>query len=121
MSKIRSAQARRRKCSWCPSRAAHTRRSGCTPRNAAAACANLIDGRNLLEQAMYVDEISPDSAHLLHEAASRAWRPLLARMLRLADKRVARDAVKENEAQRQSRVRFGVYFYAEDGKDKEPE
>lgn len=89
--------------------------------HAAAACANLIDGRNLLEQAMYVDEISPDSAHLLHEAASRAWRPLLARVLRLADKRVARDAVKENEAQRQSRVRFGVYFYAEDGKDKEPE
>ena len=89
--------------------------------HAAAACANLIEGRNLLEQAMYVDEISPESAHLLHEAASRAWRPVLARVLRLADKRVAHDAAKEVEARRQARVRFGVYFYAEDGKDKEPE
>jgi hypothetical protein len=89
--------------------------------HAAAACANLVDGRNLLEQAMYVDEISPESAHQLHEAASRAWRPLLARMLRLADKRVARDALQESEERRQARVRFGVYFYAEDGKDKESE
>ena len=30
-------------------------------------------------------------------------------------------AAKEVEARRQARVRFGVYFYAEDGKDKEPE
>lgn len=94
--------------------------------HAAAACANLIDGRNLLEQAMYVDEISPESAHLLHDAASRAWRPLLARVLRLADKRAAHDAANEVEARRQTRVRFGVYFYAEDAKgakdkDKEPE
>ncbi|MBS0434535.1 MAG: hypothetical protein JSR75_06530 [Proteobacteria bacterium] len=86
--------------------------------HAAAACANLVEGRNLLEQAIYVDAISPDSARLLHEAATRAWRPVLARVLRLADKRVARDAVKEEEARRQSRVRFGVYFYAEDGDEK---
>jgi hypothetical protein len=81
--------------------------------HAAAACANLVDGRNLLEQAVYVDEISPDSAQLLHEAASRAWRPMMARVLRVAEQRVARDAAKEPESRRQARVRFGVYFYAE--------
>jgi hypothetical protein len=86
--------------------------------HAAAACANLTEGRNLLEQAVYVDEISPDSAHLLHQAATRAWRPVVARVLRLADKRVAHDAVKECEERRQARVRFGVYFYAEDAQKK---
>lgn len=90
--------------------------------HAAAACANLVEGRNLLEQAIYVDEISPDSAQLLHEAASRAWRPVVARVLRLAEKRVARDALKEGEERRRSRVRFGVYFYAEEPDEKkEPE
>lgn len=89
--------------------------------HAAAACANLVDGRNLLEQAIYVDEISADSAQLLHEAATRSWRPVLARVMRLAEKRVARDAIKEDESRRQARVRFGVYFFAEDSSKKELE
>lgn len=93
---------------------------GMVPRgdHAAAACANLEEGRNLLEQAVYVDEISPDSAQLLHQAATRAWQPVVTRVLRLADKRVAHDAAKEDEARRQVRVRFGVYFYAEDANHK---
>lgn len=89
--------------------------------HAATACANLVDGRNLLEQALYVDEISPDSAHLLHQAATRAWRPALARVMRLAEKRFARDAVKECEARRQARVRFGVYFFVEDSSEEKSE
>lgn len=89
--------------------------------HAAAACANLVDGRNLLEQAVYVDEISSDSARLLHQEATRSWRPLLARVMRLAEKRVARDAVKESEERRQARVRFGVYFFVEDSSKKESE
>jgi hypothetical protein len=89
--------------------------------HAAASCANLIDGRNLLEQAIYVDEISPESAHLLHQAATRAWRPAFARVMRLAEKRFARDAVKEPEARRQARVRFGVYFYVDDSSQEKSE
>lgn len=89
--------------------------------HAAASCANLIDGRNLLEQAIYVDEISPESAHLLHQAATRAWRPAFARVMRLAEKRFARDAVKEIEARRQARVRFGVYFFIEDSSEEKSE
>lgn len=89
--------------------------------HAAAACANLVDGRNLLEQAIYVDEISADSAHQLHEAATHAWRPVLGRVMRLAEQRVARDAVKETEEHRQARVRFGVYFFVEDSSKKESE
>ena len=34
------------------------------PDHAAAACANLTEGRNLLEQAVYVDGSPPDSAPL---------------------------------------------------------
>jgi Family of unknown function (DUF6502) len=89
--------------------------------HAAAACANLAEGRGLLEQAVYVDEISDASAHLLHQSATRAWRPVLARVLRLAEKRVARDATHEVPADRQARVRFGVYFYVEASKNKESE
>lgn len=85
--------------------------------HAAAACANLNEGRNLLEQAIYVDGISAESAERLHETASRAWRAALGRVMRLADKRVARDAAKEDEANRQTRVRFGVYFFSEDSSD----
>lgn len=89
--------------------------------HAAAACTNLIDGSNLLEQALYVDEITAESAEVLHRAASRAWHPVLARVLRLAEQRSARDAAKERAEHRQARVRFGVYFYVEDSSKKEPE
>jgi len=87
--------------------------------HAAAACANLIDGRQLLEQSIYVDEISAESAHVLHQAATRAWHPVLGRVLRLAEKRVASDAVKLSEERRQSRIRFGVYFFVDDDSQKE--
>lgn len=89
--------------------------------HAATACANLVDGRNRLEQAVYVDEITDESAEVLHQAATRAWRPVLARVLRLADKRIARDAAKEPEERRGARVRFGVYFHIEDSPKKESE
>jgi Family of unknown function (DUF6502) len=89
--------------------------------HAAASCANLIDGRNLLEQAIYVDEITPESAHLLHQAATGAWRNAFTRVMRLAERRFARDAVKEPEERRRARVRFGVYFYAEDAPEEPPE
>lgn len=89
--------------------------------HAAASCANLIDSRNLLEQAIYVDEISPESARLLHQSATRAWRNSFASVMRLAERRFARDAVKEPEENRQTRVRFGVYFYVEDSNKEESE
>jgi hypothetical protein len=89
--------------------------------HAAAACANLVDGHNLLEQAIYVDDITPESAHQLHVAAAGAWRAAFARVMRLADKRHARDAAKEAPAQRQARVRFGVYFLVDDSKQEPSE
>lgn len=89
--------------------------------HAATACANLLDGRNLLEQAIYVDEIGSESAEVLHQTATRAWRPVLARVLRVAEKRIARDAVKEDASGRRARIRFGVYFHVEDPEQKESE
>lgn len=89
--------------------------------HAAVACANLLDGRDLLEQAIYVDEIGSESAEVLHQTATRAWRPVLARVLRVAEKRIARDAAKEEESGRRVRIRFGVYFHVEDPNQKEQE
>ena len=89
--------------------------------HAAAASANLVEGSNLLEQAIFVDEISPESADLLHRAATRSWRSGLARVMRLADKCVAHDAAKEDASQRRTRVRYGVYFYSEDSDERKGE
>lgn len=84
--------------------------------HALAACANLVDGRNLLEQALYVDGISAESAERLHQTATRAWRPVLARVLREAEKRSAHDEEKLDATQRPARVRFGVYFQLDEGR-----
>ncbi len=88
--------------------------------HAAAACANLNDGQNLLEQAIYVDEITPESAEQLHQAATRAWRQAFQRVMTLAEKRFAQDARQEPAERRGARVRFGVYFHKEDRTQEPP-
>lgn len=81
--------------------------------HAAAAVANLQDGRNFLEQAMYADDISADTAKALQSTAIKAWgqalRPVLAQAQEASEATApASDAPK-------SRVRFGVYFYSTQG------
>lgn len=83
--------------------------------HAAAAVANLQGDSNFLEQAMYVEAISADSAQALQRAAVKAWgqalRPVLAQAQQASD---AAASAAANERTRH-RVRLGVYFYSTDG------
>lgn len=80
--------------------------------HAAAAVANLHGGSNFLEQALYVDQLSADSAHRLHQASTKAWRQAARSVLAQAQQHFDADATLPEGTPRQ-RVRFGVYFYSE--------
>lgn len=84
----------------------------------AAACANLDGGRNFLEQAVFVDSLTEESAHLLHVHAAKVWRQAFRQVMREAQNRFDHDQAHADAGQRTQRVRFGSYFYAAD--DHEP-
>jgi Family of unknown function (DUF6502) len=97
--------------------------------HASAATANLQDGANFLEQALYVDRLSASSAVRLHQAASTAWQEVLPGLLREARDLYDRDqtSVAPSDAAPtepsghvpgKRRVRLGVYFY--DTEDDSP-
>jgi hypothetical protein len=90
--------------------------------HASAATANLQDGANFLEQALYVDRLSAPSAVRLHQAASTAWQQVLPGLLRQAQELYDRDQTPAAPADAaptepsgrvpgKRRVRLGVYFY----------
>lgn len=94
--------------------------------HASAATANLQDGANFLEQALYVDRLKPASAAHLHQAATAAWQQMLPGLLREAQQRFESDqtdqanqadsatgpgAATEPDTMPRRRVRLGVYFY----------
>lgn len=81
--------------------------------HAAAAAANLRGEANFLEQALFVDGLAPASAAQLHRSATQAWREAARGLLAQAQAHSDADATAPAGAPRQ-RVRFGVYFYAED-------
>lgn len=77
-----------------------------------AACANLEEDRNFLEQSIFVDQITDDSAHRLHVVAAKAWRHAFTQVMREAQDRHAHDQQHVPASERVARARFGVYFYA---------
>ena len=88
--------------------------------HADAATANLQDGANFLEQALYVDRLKPASAAHLHQAATAAWQQMLPRLLREAQQRFESDqagsapgpdVATAPDTMPRRRVRLGVYFY----------
>lgn len=79
----------------------------------AAACANLHDNKNFLEQAIFVDELSEASAKQLHVVAAQAWRQTFKTVMQEAQARFDHDAANCPADQRVHRVRFGSYFYAD--------
>lgn len=83
--------------------------------HAAAVCANLSAGANFLEQALYVDEITPASAERLHQVATTAWKAAFAKTLPAAQTCFDHDQAHAHPDERQSRVRFGVYFFSDPG------
>ena len=81
--------------------------------HAAAAAANLQGERNFLEQALYVDEITPASARAVHDAAVLAWRQAFKAVMKEAQGRFDTDAAEVAPEERTHRARFGVYFFSD--------
>lgn len=81
--------------------------------HAAAAASNLQGERNFLEQSVFVDEITEDSAEQLHKVSVQAWKQALKSVLAEAQKRFDEDAVGAPPEERRHRARFGVYFYTD--------
>lgn len=78
----------------------------------AAGCANLDGQHNFLEQAVFVDALTVESATQLHALAAKAWRQAFRQVLREAQVRFDHDQAHAPAGQRTQRVRFGSYFYA---------
>jgi len=107
----------------------HLERSGFVPRDgfdevswlfaqnlhdhAAAAAANLQDGSDFLEQAVYVDQITETSAAQLQRAALQAWKQAFKSVMSQAQARFDDDATHATATQRTHRARFGVYFFSD--------
>ena len=90
----------------------------------AAACENLdkktavdaatqsADSTDFLEQSVFVDEITADSAHRLHKVSATAWKLAFQVVMRDAQRSFDHDAVHATADQLTHRARFGVYFYS---------
>ena len=85
----------------------------------AAATLNLDGQHNYLEQAVFVDELTAESARHLHAVAAKAWRQAFRTVMREAQARFDHDQAHATAEQRLHRARFGSYFYAAD-QDDEP-
>ncbi len=85
----------------------------------AAATLNLDGEHNYLEQAVFVDELTAESARHLHAVAAKAWRQVFRTVMREAQARFDHDQAHATSAQRTHRARFGSYFYAAN-QDDEP-
>lgn len=81
--------------------------------HAAAAVANLHGEGNFLEQAVYVDEITPESAARLQQVSVLAWKAAFKTVMQEAQTRFDADAATAPPQARSHRARFGVYFYSE--------
>ena len=85
--------------------------------HAAAATLNAEGGHNYLEQAVFVDELTAESAHHLHLVAARVWRQAFRTVMREAQARFDHDQRHAKAAQRSHRARLGIYFYSADQDD----
>ena len=81
--------------------------------HAAAAVANLQGEANFLEQAVFVDQITEQSAAQLQRVSVQAWKVAFKTVMQEAQQRFDTDAADAPPEQRQHRARFGVYFFSE--------
>jgi hypothetical protein len=90
--------------------------------HAAAAVANVGEGRNFLDQALYVDEITDASVAMLKREAVQAWRAAFATLMASAQARFDADAREAPAEARTHRLRFGVYCWDApmDGAQEDP-
>ncbi len=79
----------------------------------AAASQNLDGDRNFLEQAIFVDQITAQSAQRLHAVSAKAWRQAFKTVMQEAAARFEADARDAQPHERNHRARFGTYFYSQ--------
>lgn len=77
-----------------------------------AAASSNMDGSNFLEQAIFVDQITEQSAQHLHAVSAKAWRAAFKTVMQAASQRYDHDQARALPDQRTHRIRFGSYFYA---------
>jgi hypothetical protein len=80
----------------------------------AAAAQNLDQGSNFLEQSIFVDQITAQSAQRLHVVSAKAWRTAFKTVMLEAALRFEDDKARATPEERTHRARFGSYFYAQD-------
>jgi hypothetical protein len=80
--------------------------------HAAAAATNLQGRGNFLEQAVWVDQITPASAARVQAVAVQAWQQAFRQVMAEAQQRFEADATDVAPPRRRERARFGVYFYS---------
>jgi len=84
----------------------------------AAAASDNADGKsNYLEQSVFVDQLTTESADQLHAVAARVWRQAFRTVMREAQARFDHDQQHATAEQRVHRARFGSYFYAQQTDD----
>jgi hypothetical protein len=82
--------------------------------HAAAAVANLHGEGNFLEQAVFVDQLTAESAVHLHTVSAQVWRQALKTVMSEAQSRFDADsAAPVVPGQPRHRARVGIYFYSE--------
>lgn len=79
----------------------------------AAASSNLDDKTNFLEQSIFVDHITAQSARRLHAVSAKAWRQAFKTVMQEATARFDEDRKHARPEERTHRARFGSYFYAQ--------
>jgi hypothetical protein len=82
----------------------------------AAATQNLDQGSNFLEQSLFVDQITAESAQRLHAVSAKAWRAAFKTVMREATIRFEEDQAHAAPEERTHRARFGSYFYTQEEK-----
>ncbi len=84
----------------------------------AAAVGNLESNANMLEQAVFVDDICAQSVHQIHLLAAQTWQVNHRQLMQLAQERFDSDN-SNNTAQATAsgpryRARVGIYFYSQE-------
>jgi Family of unknown function (DUF6502) len=79
----------------------------------ASATSNLDSGSNHLEQAVFVDQITSESAQRLHAVSAKAWRQAFKTVMQEAAARFDHDQAHAAPEERTHRARFGSYFYTQ--------
>lgn len=79
----------------------------------ATAVGNIEKNRNLLEQAVFVDEIGAQSVQQLHALAVQTWQTSHRQLMQMAQEKFDADSPNPNTESRH-RARIGIYFYSEE-------